>query len=135
MLNADVDRYIALRRALGWKLVKAERYLHAFARHLDARGETHIRSVALLEWVAATGGTRAARSERLRILTRFARFLHAEDPRHEIQPPTSSASRRLARRRTSTHPTRLRVSSMRRARSATSDRTRFAVSFTSCCSA
>ena len=84
MLNADVDRYIALRRALGWKLVKAGRYLHAFTRHLDARAETHIRSAALLEWVAATGRTRGARSERLRILTRFARFLHAEDPRHQI---------------------------------------------------
>ena len=84
MLSADVDRYIALRRALGWKLVKTERYLHAFARHLDACGETHIHSVALLEWVAAAGRTRYARGERLRILARFARFLHAEDPRHEI---------------------------------------------------
>ena len=46
MLSADVDRYIALRRALGWKLVKTERYLRSFARYLDVRGDTHIRSVA-----------------------------------------------------------------------------------------
>lgn len=51
-----------------------------------ARGDTHIRSVALLEWVAAAGRTRYARSERLRILARFARFLHAEDHRHEVPP-------------------------------------------------
>jgi len=86
MLSADVDRYIALRRALGWKLAKTERYLRAFARYLGARGDTHIRSAALLEWVAAAGRTRYARSERLRILARFARFLHAEDHRHEIPP-------------------------------------------------
>lgn len=86
MLSADVDRYIALGRALGWKLIKTERHLRAFARRLDARGETHIHSVALLEWVAAAGRTRYARSERLRALVRFARFLHAEDPRHEIPP-------------------------------------------------
>ena len=86
MLSADVDRYIALRRAFGWKRVKTERHLRAFARHLDAPGETHIRSVALTDWVAETGRTRCARAERMRVLVRFAPFLHAEDPRHENPP-------------------------------------------------
>jgi len=84
MLRADVDRYIALRRTLGYKLVKPERYLRAFARHADARGDGHIRSAMVLAWVAAAGRTRAARSERLRVLVHFARFLHAEDTRHEV---------------------------------------------------
>jgi hypothetical protein len=53
MLRADVDRYIALRRALGYKLVKPERYLRAFARHADARGDGNIRSAMVLAWVAA----------------------------------------------------------------------------------
>ena len=44
MLSAEVDRYIALRRTLGYKLVKTERHLRAFARYMDDRGETHIRA-------------------------------------------------------------------------------------------
>ena len=39
MLSDDVRRYIALRRALGYKLAKAERHLRAFARFADLRGE------------------------------------------------------------------------------------------------
>lgn len=86
MLSAEVDRYIALRRALGYKLVKPERHLRAFARHADARGDVHIRSAMLLTWVAAAGRTREARNERLRALVQFARFLHAEDARNEVPP-------------------------------------------------
>lgn len=86
MLSDEVDRYLALRRTLGYKLVKTERHLRAFARHMDERGDGHIRAFVLLEWVAAAGRTRGARSERLRVLVRFARFLHAEDARHEVPP-------------------------------------------------
>ena len=39
MLNDDANRYITLRRTLGYKLVKAERHLHAFARFARAMGE------------------------------------------------------------------------------------------------
>ena len=35
MLNEDVDRYIALRRTLGYKLRKPARNLQAFARYAD----------------------------------------------------------------------------------------------------
>ena len=44
MLNEDVDRYIALRRTLGYKLRKPARHLQAFARYADERGETHVRA-------------------------------------------------------------------------------------------
>jgi integrase len=86
MLSAEVVRYIALRRTLGYKLVKTERHLRAFARHMDERGESHIRSTVLLDWVAAVGSTRDARTERMRAVGGFARFLQAEDARHEVPP-------------------------------------------------
>ena len=88
MLTEDVDRYVALRRTLGYKLRKAARHLQAFARYADERGETHVRAATVLSWVTATGRTLDARAERLRHLILFARFLNAEDSRHEV--PTSN---------------------------------------------
>ena len=69
MLNDDVNRYITLRRTLGYKLVKAGRHLRAFARFAAARGETHIHTASVLAWVetvARTPGARARRRSRAR---------------------------------------------------------------------
>jgi integrase len=86
MLNEDADRYIALRRVLGYKLVKQARHLQSFARCAAERGETHICTSTALAWVTAVGKTQSAREERWTALVRFARFLNAEDSRHEIPP-------------------------------------------------
>lgn len=87
MLREATDRYIALRRTLGYKLVKAERHLRAFAGFAAKRGETHIRAATVLAWLETVARTPNARARRLTDLILFARFLHAEDPRHEIPPP------------------------------------------------
>lgn len=84
MLREATDRYIALRRTLGYKLVKAERHLRAFAGFAAKRGETHIRAATVLAWLETVARTPNARARRLTDLILFARFLHAEDPRHEI---------------------------------------------------
>jgi integrase/recombinase XerD len=84
MLSDDVNRYISLRRTLGYKLIIAERHLGAFAGFAAGRGETHIRTASVLAWLATVARTPDARARRLRDLILFARFLHAEDPRHEI---------------------------------------------------
>ena len=84
MLSAEVDRYIALRRTLGYKLRKPARHLQAFAGYATSRGEAHIRNATVLAWVTAAGRTQEALAERFRNLALFARFLHAEDPRHEV---------------------------------------------------
>lgn len=86
MLNADVTRYISLRRALGYKLVRAERHLLAFARFAAERDENHIRAATVLAWLPIAAKTPNAMAHRLTNLIMFARFLHAEDPRHEIPP-------------------------------------------------
>ncbi len=84
MLSREVDRYIALRRTLGYKLRKPARHLQAFAGYAASCGDTHVQTETVTAWVMATGRTREARAERFRNLTLFTRFLHAEDPRHEI---------------------------------------------------
>ena len=84
MLSDDVNRYITLRRTLGYKLVKAGRHLRAFARFAAGRGETHVRTASVLAWIETVARTPGARARRLTDLILLARFLYAEDPRHEV---------------------------------------------------
>lgn len=86
MLSADVNRYISLRRALGYKLARAERHLLAFARFAAAHDESHIRTATALAWLPVAAKSPNAMAHRLTALIIFARFMQAEDPRHEIPP-------------------------------------------------
>jgi integrase/recombinase XerD len=89
MLTQDLDRYLELRRALGHKLEAGEILLRSFVRQAQAEGESHIAAASALAWAAQTR-TGHQGSRRLTVLIGLARFLHAEDPRHEI-PPRSLA--------------------------------------------
>ncbi|WP_286789891.1 tyrosine-type recombinase/integrase [Thioclava sp. UBA3469] len=84
MLRDATDRYIALRRVLGYKLVKTERHLRAFSDFAADHGEIHIRAATVLRWLETVAGTPNTRARRMSEIILFARFLHAEDPRHEI---------------------------------------------------
>jgi integrase/recombinase XerD len=86
MLIDDAERYIALRRSLGFQLRKPARHLRAFARVAAEKCETHIRAATVIEWAAAAP-TPDARSRRISDVARFAQFLRAEDDKHEV-PPT-----------------------------------------------
>jgi len=85
MLMTHVDRYLSLRQALGFKLSKAARHLHAFAGFAAARGDTHIVASTAVDW-AAEAPSPNARHNRLRDVVHLARFLHAEDRAHEVPP-------------------------------------------------
>jgi integrase/recombinase XerD len=85
MLIDDVERYIALRRSLGFQLRKPGRHLQAFARIASQKGETHICAATVVEWAAA-GPTLDARHRRIGDVARFALFLRAEDDKHEVPP-------------------------------------------------
>jgi integrase/recombinase XerD len=93
MLSNDAERYIALRRTLGFKLRKASRHLESFARFAAERGETHIRAATATAW-AATAPTQATRDRRLGDVARFARFLRAEDAGHEVPMASLFAERK-----------------------------------------
>ena len=83
MLTAHVERYVRLRQTLGFTLRDASRGLRAFAGFAAARGDTHLRDSTALAW-AAEAPSPNARHIRLRIVRHLARFLHAEDPVHEV---------------------------------------------------
>ncbi len=83
MLIDEVDRYLRIRRSLGYKLEQVGRMLTLFATWADERGEDYIRSHSTILW-ASEASTRRARQKRLSVVAKFARFLAAEDKRHEV---------------------------------------------------
>lgn len=85
MLTDDVERYLSLRRSLGYKLRHPTRNLRRFARFAVSRGDTHIKSATAVDW-ATTASTPSQRSIWLSYTIGLARFLRAEDPSHEIPP-------------------------------------------------
>lgn len=85
MLSQSVGRYITLRRHFGYKLLQLNRLLLGFAQFAEERGESHICRVTAIAWATAASTT-GTRYVRLQAVVMFARFLHAEDPRHEIPP-------------------------------------------------
>jgi integrase/recombinase XerD len=94
MLIDDIERYIALRRSLGFKLQKPARQLRSFARFAAERGDRHVGAATAAAW-AATAPTPEARHRWLGYVVRLARFLRAEDPAHEIPPASLFAIPRL----------------------------------------
>jgi len=85
MLIPAVKSYLALRRALGFKLKEAGYQLQSFAQFASERGEQFVRTATAIEW-AGFGASPPQRARRLGVIIRFARYLHAEDERHEIPP-------------------------------------------------
>jgi len=85
VLMQDVDGYLALRRSLGFPLRGTERLLRSFVRAAVAVHDTHILSSTAIRW-AGLSSSEAERNRRLRTVCLFARFMHAEDSRHEIPP-------------------------------------------------
>jgi integrase/recombinase XerD len=85
MLRQSIDAYLALRRAVGFRLMTEESLLHDFARWASDRRETHVRTQTAMAW-ATTARSTWQRERRLRAVAGFARHARAEDPRHEVPP-------------------------------------------------
>ena len=86
-LRQALADYLTMRRALGYKLDKAERLLDQFITFAEERGETHIRTETALAWATQPAGAAAIwTSRRLAEVRIFARHLHGIDPATEIPP-------------------------------------------------
>ena len=59
MLTAHVERYVALRRALGFKLRDVARDLRAYARYAEARGDACVRLRTAADWAEQAPSPRA----------------------------------------------------------------------------
>lgn len=93
MLMPAIDNYLEVRRALGHKLENPEWLLRSFARFATARGERYVVSDTAIAWAEQTA-TAHQRERRLNTIITLARFLHAEDERHDIPPAGIFCSKR-----------------------------------------
>ena len=53
MLKTSVDRYLSLRRMLGYQLDYVGKLLHSFADFASERGDTHIHTLTAVAWATA----------------------------------------------------------------------------------
>ena len=85
MLMQAVESYLAIRRAVGFKLRLPSYLLRSFARFAGERGEQHVQTATAITW-ATKAPSVAQRDTRLKTVIRFARHARAEDPLHEVPP-------------------------------------------------
>jgi integrase len=95
-LEQHLRGYLAVRRALGYKLARAEKLLAQFLAWLDERDQTVITTALALEWATLPPATGSNwHRHRLTVVRGFAAHLHALDPAHEVPPADLLAVRRL----------------------------------------
>jgi integrase len=86
-LRHELDRYLTVRRSLGYKLGTAERILRRFIDFADAQGATHVTADLFLRWQEAFGAAgRQTWAARFGMVRLFAQWLHGLDPAHEVPP-------------------------------------------------
>jgi integrase/recombinase XerD len=85
MLAQAVKSYLAVRRACGFELKSEGNLLRTFAAFSDARGKDYVCAQTAIEW-AGLARALPQRARRLGDVIRFARYVRAEDPRHELPP-------------------------------------------------
>jgi len=98
-LMGSVERYLALRRALGFKLRNDGWFLPSFAAFLEAHGTSVITTDLALRWAQQPpGGTSYYWAKRLGTVRAFAKHHRAFDPRTEVPPPNLIPCRARNRR-------------------------------------
>jgi len=86
MLSQAVESYLAVRRACGFALKSQGNLLQSFAAFSEARGKQFVNSDIAIEWAGLARSVRQ-RARRLGEVIRFARYVRAEDPSHELPSP------------------------------------------------
>jgi integrase/recombinase XerD len=86
-IASQLDRYLSVRRSLGYDLRTDERILRRFARFADTEGALRIDTALVLRWDAGLPGvgtsTRSARFGKVRL---FVQWLSGIDPAHDVPP-------------------------------------------------
>ena len=85
MLTRAVETYLAVRRAAGFALRNTSYHLRSFAAFSEARKRHYISTEIAIAW-AGLAPSLPERARRLGTIIRFARYLRAEDDRHEVPP-------------------------------------------------
>jgi integrase/recombinase XerD len=93
-LVSALERYLTIRRSLGYALRADERVLRRFVAFADQEGATHLSTALFLRWQATCGhANRHTWAGRLRVIRRFAHWLQSLDPQHDVPPQTLMPSR------------------------------------------
>jgi integrase/recombinase XerD len=86
-LEQHLTGYLAVRRAMGYKLARAGKLLPQFTTWMAERDQSLITSELALEWATCPPATGSNwHHQRLSVVRGFAAHLHAIDPAHEIPP-------------------------------------------------
>jgi len=87
-LRQALADYLQIRRALGYKLERAEKLLAQYLDYLDALGVERITTENAVAWATlpAVGKDGHWWAFRLSVVRGFSKYLHALDDRHEVPP-------------------------------------------------
>ena len=87
VLRQALADYLAVRRALGYRLARAEKLLAQFLAFVEHRGEEHLTIETALAWATAPAGADPSwMSRRLSDVRRFAIHLRGIDPATQVPP-------------------------------------------------
>lgn len=95
-LRSRAEEYLAMRRALGFKLTAQGRHVMSFVAFCEERGTGRLTADLAIQWATATSGGEVYQARRLDSVRIFARHLQALDPAAEV-PPEDVLSRRYRR--------------------------------------
>ena len=96
-LAKALDEYLALRRALGFKLRVTAQQLPRFVQFIEYEGASFITTGLALRWAQEDPqGSSVTHADRLAMVRRFAAWRSADDPRTEV-PPARLLPRRYRR--------------------------------------
>jgi integrase/recombinase XerD len=86
-LIQELDRYLAIRRSLGYDLSTSARVLKRFVAFAHGRKARRLTTDLFLAWQAEFGeANQQTWSARLGMVRQFALWLSGVDPRHEVPP-------------------------------------------------
>jgi len=84
-LRERLADYLALRRALGYRMARPEKLMGQFLDHFERAGEARITVAAALDWARLpTDSGSSWWAYRLSTVRGFATYLHTRDPEHEV---------------------------------------------------
>ena len=84
-LHEELADYLAMRRALGYRLARPEKLLGQFLDHLGRAGEPSVTVATALDWARLPAGSDSNWwAYRLSVVRGFAIYLHALNPSHEV---------------------------------------------------
>jgi integrase/recombinase XerD len=86
-LSQELDRYLTIRRSLGYKLSTDERILWRFISFAEHEKAEHTSTALFLRWQETFGkANKQTWAHRLGTIRIFAQWLHSMDARHEVPP-------------------------------------------------